>query len=173
MSRNKNSRKSPKFTADTKLTETGLVHIDVVLTERFLLPPASLVKIGEKVPTTLGDVSELSGQTLEDICDVIGECIEIGRDIWLQVNDLGAAAAEEGSILVDIRPGVTFETEPLHPSARLFHTENPQVILPFLRALKRVLVISHSDDHAWSAAMSLRKMGIHAWIPRENPEARH
>ncbi len=173
MSRKQNSPKRPIFSADTRLDATGLVYIDVILTERFLLPPESLLKIGEKVPTTIGEVSELTGRSHEDICEVIEECLEIGRDIWLDVTDLTAAAGEDGTVLVDMRPGVTIETEPLHESARLFHAQNPRVILPFLRSLKRVLVISHSDDHAWSAAMSLRKMGVKAFLPRGSSLAHH
>jgi hypothetical protein len=85
------------------------------------------------------------------------------------ISDLSAETRKEGVILLDMRPGVTIESEPLHPDARLFHAHNPQTFLPFLRTVNQVFVISHSDAHAWSAAMSLKKMGIAAFIPADRP----
>jgi hypothetical protein len=148
------------------LDTLGFEFLDVILKERFLLPPAELKKIGENVPATLGEVSRLSGMPYEEIYNVLDECLDLGRDIWTDIKDLGEAAGVEGTIIVDMRPDVSFESEPLHESARLFHMQNPSTLLPFLRTCRRVLVISNSEDHAWSAAMALRKMSINAFLPR-------
>lgn len=157
------------FNPKTPLTDLGLPHVDVVLTERFLLPPEALKKIGEPVPTNLEELSEMSGMPLKDVWAIICECLELDQDLRQPMTDLSAETKKESTILLDMRPGVTIETEPLHPDARLFHAQNPQTFLPFLRTLKRVLVISHSDAHAWSAAMSLKKMGIPAFLPDRSP----
>lgn len=154
------------LTSTTRLDATGLPYIDIVLTERFLLPPAALLKIGEKVPTTIGEVIELSGMPFQHVCDVIEECIAIGDNIFLDITSLAAAALEEGTIVVDMSPYMDHLTLPMHDSARMFHAQNPQQWLPFLRTMDRVLVISKSEGHAWSAAMSLRKMNIKAWLPQ-------
>lgn len=162
MSKTKNQTWGP----ETRLDSLGLPFLDVVLTERFLLPPSQLTQMGEEVPNTLGDVARISGMPHDEICCIINECIEIGRDIWIEVQDLAIEASTEGTIVVDMRPNVSFETEPLHESARLFHMQSPATLLPFLRTCKRVLVISHSDGHAWSAAMALRKMSVRAFLPK-------
>jgi hypothetical protein len=154
------------LTATTRLDTTGLPYIDVVLTERFLLPPAALLKIGEKIPTTIGEVVELSGMPLQHVCDVIEECLAVGNNIFLDITSLSAAALEDGTIVVDMSPCIDATTPPLHNAARMFHAQNPQQLLPFLRTMNRVLVISTAEDHAWSAAMSLRKMNIKAWLPQ-------
>jgi len=150
---------------NTPLADLGLPHVDVVLTERFLLPPEALKKIGEPVPTNLGELSEMSGMPLGDVWAIITECLELDQDLRQPISDLSAEIKKEGIILLDMRPGVTIDSEPLHPDARLFHAQNPQTFLPFLRTLNRVFVISHNDAHAWSAAMSLKKMGIPAFLP--------
>lgn len=157
----------------TPLTDLGLPHVDVVLTERFLLPPEALKKIGEPVPTNLGELSEMSGMPLGDVWTIIAECLELDQDLRqpFTITDLLAETKKEGVILLDMRPGVTIDSEPLHPHARLFHAQNPQTFLPFLRTLNRVFVISHSDAHAWSAAMSLKKMGIPAFLPARSPSS--
>ena len=162
MSRKQNSL----WTHDTRLDAIGIPYIDVVLTERFLLPPEALVKIGEKVPTTIGEIAELSGMPLQEISAVLEECLHIGKDIWLNVSSLSEVAGDEGTIIVDMRPNITFDTNPLHEDAKLFHAQSPQTFLAFLRTMNCVLVLSHSDAHAWSATMSLRKMSISAWMPR-------
>ena len=154
------------LTSSTRLDQTGLPFLDIVLTERFLLPPAALLKIGEKIPTTIGEVVELSGMPLQHVCDVIEECLAVGNNIFLNITNLDAAALEDGTIVVDMSPCIDHSTPPLHDAARMFHAQNPQQLLPFLRTMNRVLVISKSEDHAWSAAMSLRKMNIKAWLPQ-------
>lgn len=156
----------PSWTPETRLDETGIPYMDVVLTERFLLPPAALLKIGESVPVTIAELVALSGMPLPEVLSILSECAEVGQDIWLEINDLAEAAGQEGTIILDMRPDIEIDTEPLHESARLFHAQSPQTLLPYLRSLKRVLVLSHSDEHAWSATMSLRKMSIAAWMPR-------
>lgn len=154
------------LTATTRLDAIGLPYIDVILTERFLLPPAALLKIGEKVPTTIGEVVELSGMPLQHVCDVVEECLTVGNNIFLEITSLASAALEDGTIVIDMSPCIDLATPPLHDAARMFHAQNPQQLLPFLRTMNRVLVISKSEDHAWSAAMSLRKMNIKAWLPQ-------
>jgi hypothetical protein len=151
------------------LSDLGLPYLDVVLTERFLLPPEALKKIGEPVPTNLGELAEMSGMPLADVWVIINECLELDKNLHRPISDLSAETRKEGVILLDMRPGVTIESEPLHPDARLFHAHNPQTFLPFLRTVNQVFVISHSDAHAWSAAMSLKKMGIAAFIPADRP----
>ncbi len=157
---------SQSLTSTTRLDATGLPYIDIVLTERFLLPPDALLKIGEKIPNTIGDVVELSGMPLQHVCDVIQECLTIGSHMFLDVANLTTAAQEEGTIVIDMSPCLDSDTLPLHDAARLFHAQNPQQLLPFLRTMDRVLVISNTEAHAWSAAMSLRKMDIKAWLPK-------
>jgi hypothetical protein len=160
------SKQNLGFTSATRLDATGLPYIETVLTERFLLPPGALLKIGKKIPETLGEVAELSGMPLQHVCDVVLECLDTGKNVFLDGLNLSAAAREEGTIIIDMRPCADISTEPLHASARIFHAQNPQQMIPFLRTMHRVLVISDSDAHAWSAAMSLRKMSIKAWQPR-------
>ncbi len=154
------------LTSTTQLDATGLPFIEIVLTERFLLPPDALLKIGEKIPTTIGEIVELSGMPLQYVCDVIQECLTIGNNIFVEIPSLTTAAQMEGTIVVDMSQCLDIHTQPLHDSARMFHAQNPQQLLPFLRTMDRVLVISHTEAHAWSAAMSLRKMDIKAWLPQ-------
>jgi hypothetical protein len=158
-----------KIDPKTPLKDLGLPFIDVILTERFLLPPEALRKIGEPVPSTFGELVAMSGMPAKVVWTIICECRDLDRDLRDLVNDLDIETKKEGVILLDMRPGVTLDSEPLHPNARLFHAQNPQTLLPFLRTLKTVYVISHSDDHAWSAAVSLKKMGIAAKIPIKRP----
>lgn len=164
MSRKQKSQWKP----ETRLDATGIPFVDVLLTERFLLPPDALRRIGEKVPETLSEVVDLSGITFDDVTDVIDECLELGEDIYIAF-DLAHAVNHETTILLDMRPNVSYETDPLHSSAKIFHLQNPQSFLPFLRSIEQVIVLSETDAHAWSAAMSLRKMGIKAWVPRQIP----
>ena len=164
------SQTSKHWKPETRLDSLGLPFIDVVLTERFLLPPTLLKRAGEETPETLGDVERLTGMPFVEVLAVLNECIQISQDLWLAVDNLDQAANEEGTIILDMRPDVSFETEPLHPSARIFHMHNPSALLPHLRSCAKVLVLSHSESHAWSAAMSLRKMSISAFLPRKtNP----
>lgn len=158
-----------KLNPETLLVDIGLPHLDVVLTERFLLPPEALKKIGEPLPTTLGELSSMSGMPIGEVWAILAECLELDKSLHLEISDLSDEIRKEGVILLDMRPGVTIESEPLHPDARLFHAQNPQTFLPFLRSLRQVIIISHSEAHAWSAAMSLKKMGIPAFIPNANP----
>lgn len=154
-----------KIEPQKALEDLGLPFMDVILTERFLLPPEALSKIGEPIPKTLQDVSTLTGMPLEEVWSVLCDCLELDKNLDRVHVDLTVEAAKEGVLLVDMRPGVDLETEPLHPDARLFHNQNPQTFLPFLRTLDKVYVISGSDAHAWSAAVSLKKMGVTACIP--------
>ena len=149
----------------TLLQDLGLPFVDVVLTERFLLPPEALKKIGESVPSTLEDVSKLSGMSLQEVWTIVRECIDLDKNLHRAQVDLTLETKKQGVLLIDMRPGVDIDTEPLHPAARLFHCQNPQSFLPFLRTLEKVYVISFSDAHAWSAAVSLKKMGINTCIP--------
>lgn len=155
------------WSPDTRLDSLGLPFLDVVLGERFLLPTKMLEQIGEKTPETIGDIERLAGMPVEEICEVLRECIELNRDIWIDAHDLEQEAQVEGTVILDMRPDVSYESDPLHPSARLFHLHNPTSFLPFLRTCQRVIVVSHGDDHAWSAAMSLRKMAVPAFLPRK------
>jgi hypothetical protein len=155
-----------KFEQTTKLSDLGLPHIDVVLTERFLLPPEALKKIGSPIPEDLGDIVKMSGMPFAEVVTVIEECLSLDKDLRLQIKSLEEEVKKPGVILLDMRPGVDLLTEPLHPDARLFHTQNIQSFLPYLRSLERVLIISESDEHAWSAAASLKKLGIRAVLPR-------
>ena len=158
------SRKTPAihFDGQTKLSETGLEFIDVVLTERFLLPPDALRKIGEPVPETLGEVAAMSGLKVPEVIAVVEESLELSRDLYIDIEDLQLAATEPNTVIVDMRPNVSFETEPLHPDAKMFHMQKPAQMLPFLRSMSRVIVLSEPQSHAWSAALSLRKMNIKA-----------
>lgn len=161
------SKSNPMINVDpqTPLAALGLPYIDVVLTERFLLPPEALRKIGEPVPETLEQLVSASGMPIEEIWAIICECKELDQNLRVEVQDLSEELRKDGVLLLDMRPGVTIESEPMHPSARLFHTQNPQNFLPYLRTLDRVFVLSHSGSHAWSAAVSLKKLGIKAVIP--------
>jgi hypothetical protein len=150
--------------SETKLEHLGLPFIDVLLTERFLLPPDLLRRAGEEVPTTVGDLERLSGMPIQDIFAIIDECKELSLDLWLSTADLETIDNKEGTVILDMRPHVTFETDPLHPSARLFHLQNPGTLLPFLKTCTQVIVLSSTAEHAWSAAISLRKMGINALL---------
>jgi len=154
-----------RFKAELMLKDLGLPFIDVILTERFLLPPTALKKIGEPVPETLGQLATMSGMPPADVMAIIDECLELDRDLRVKVKDLESECLKEGVILLDMRPGIEIDTEPLHADAKLFHAQNIQSFLPYLKTLQKVLVISHSDEHAWSAAVSLKKMGIAAVIP--------
>jgi hypothetical protein len=153
---------SANFDRDTRLCDTGLRFTDVVLTERFLLPPESLRRIGERVPETLGEIAEMSGIPLAEVLAVIEECFELSADLYLPPGDLAEYTGVEGTVLVDMRPDVTIESEPLHPDARMFHLQSPATMLPYLRSCQKVIVLSAPDSHAWSAAMALRKMKIPA-----------
>jgi rhodanese-related sulfurtransferase len=154
-----------KFEQTTKLSDLGLPHIDVILTERFLLPPEALKKIGSPVPEDLGDLVQMSGMPFLDVLVIIEECLALDKDLRIQIRSLDEEAKKPGVILLDVRPGVDLFSDPLHPDARLFHTQNIQSFLPFLKSLERVVVISESDGHAWSAAASLKKLGIRAVLP--------
>lgn len=159
-------QKSPqKFEQTTKLSDLGLPHIDVVLTERFLLPPKALKKIGATIPEDLGDISKMSGMPFVEVVKIVEECLALDKDLRLHIQSLDEEVKKPGVILLDMRPGVDLLTEPLHPEARLFHTQNIQSFLPYLKSLDCVLIISESDEHAWSAAASLKKLGIRAAIP--------
>jgi hypothetical protein len=162
---------SKYWTPQTRLDSLGLPYLDVVLTERFLLPPDLLKRAGEEVPETIGDLERLTGMLWIDVCQVLNECLEVGENIWLEVEELNLIASETGTMILDMRPDVSYETEPLHPSAKVFHMHNPSALIPLLRTLSRVLVISDSESHAWSAAMSLRKMNIPAYLPRKTSQS--
>ncbi len=159
------TKSDQKFDETTKLSDLGLPHVDVVLTERFLLPPQALKKMGSPVPENLGDIVQMSGMSFADVSVIIEECLALDKDLRIQIQSLDEEAEKPGVILLDVRPGVDLFTEPLHPQARLFHAQNIQNFLPFLKSLERVLVISESDEHAWSAAASLKKLGIRAVLP--------
>jgi hypothetical protein len=154
-----------KFARTTKLADLGLPHMNVVLTERYLLPPEALRKIGAPMPEDLGDIATLSGMPFEDVVAIIEECLTLDKDLRIAINSLDEETKKPGVILLDMRPGVDLMTEPLHPNARLFHCQNMQNFLPFLKTLDRVLIMSESDEHAWSAAASLKKLGIRAALP--------
>ncbi len=156
--------KNNRFGPDTNLSETGLEFVDVVLTERFLLPPAALRKMGEPVPETLAEIAAMSGLDLAQVVAVVEECLELSQDLYFEAEQLEIAAQLEGTVIVDMRPDISIETEPLHPSARLFHAQSPAHILPFLRSMNRVIVLSDPQSHAWSAALALRKMSIKAFL---------
>jgi hypothetical protein len=150
------------FSQNTKLSEVGLEFTDVVLTERFLLPPDSLLKIGEKVPETFDEIAAMSGISVQDVIEVVKECLELSKNIYLADSELNLLIENGSAVIVDMRPDVDFETEPLHPSAKLFHLQSPQTMLPFLRSQDCVVVMSEPASHAWSAALALRKMKIPA-----------
>ena len=155
--------------ADTMLRATGLEFVEVVLTERFLLPPAALRRIGEPVPETLGEIATMSGMDLAAVVAVVEECLALCRNLYLVAENFEEIIRDEGTVLVDMRPDVSIETEPLHPAAKLFHLQNPSQMLPFLRSMSRVIVLSDPLAHAWSAALALRKMNIKAFLYRSVP----
>ncbi len=154
----------PVFDGRTKLSSTGLEFVDVVLTERFLLPPVALRKMGESVPETLADVAVMSGMDLDNVIEVVRECLALSQDLYFEMGDLQTLVEQDGAMILDMRPEVTFETEPLHPAAKIFHMQNPAQMLPFLRSLNQVIVLSEPASHAWSAALALRKMQIKAFL---------
>jgi len=166
MSGKQNPKIKPPFDLQTRLDQIGLTHIDVVLTERFLLPPAALRKIGESVPETIAEIAALSGMDPSEVMSTLQECLDLSRDLEIEIDSLSTEAAAEGTVVLDMRPDIEIDSEPLHESARLFHAQNPQQLLPFLRTQSRIFVLSHSAEHAWSAALSLRKHGIKAWLPK-------
>jgi len=168
MSGKQNPKTKPAFDPQTRLDQLGLAYIDVVLTERFLLPPAALQKIGESVPETIGEVADLSGMHPSEVMATLQECLDLSLDLEIEIESLSKESSTEGTVVLDMRPDIEIDSEPLHESARLFHAQNPQQLLPFLRTQSRIFVLSHSAEHAWSAALSLRKHGIKAWLPRIN-----
>ena len=161
-----NSEKS--LLPSTKLSELGLPFLEIVLAEKFLLPPESLKRFGMPVPLTISELAEASGMPLDEVIKIVLECLDLNEKIWLG-GVLADYFARPNMWVVDMRPYVTFECEPLHADARIFHLGNPAAQLEIMRTLEGVVVLSKSIAHAWSAAMSLRCMGITAYVVGKSP----
>jgi hypothetical protein len=151
------------WSESTSLSQLNLPFFEVVLAERFLLPSESLRRFNLPVPTTLGELCEASGMPMTHVVKVIKECIAIDQDVWSD------AALEdfldvENRWIVDMRPGLDLDAEALHPRARIFHHGNPAAQLDIMRSMDQILVLSKPLEHAWSAAMSLRQMGVRAVV---------
>ena len=149
--------------AHTALNDIPLPFMDVVLAERFLLPAESLKRFHMPVPQSIQEVADLSGLPVEHIIKVFEECLSIDKLIWLS----GTAddfAGKEGTWIVDMRPMVGYDVDPLHPSARIFHHGNQAQQLELMRRLDRIIVLSAPSSHAWSAAMALRLMSIKSFL---------
>lgn len=156
-----------KINADTALTEIPLPFMDVVLTERFLLPPDSFKRFQMPLPKTVFDVSEVSGLPVGRVVEILNECVDLNQKIWLQI-PLDEAAAQDRTWIVDMRPMVDYDVDPLHPAARIFHHGNQAHQLELMRTLDKVIVLSATDAHAWSATMALRQMGVNAFLCTKN-----
>lgn len=152
-----------KVTADTKLEEISLPYWDVVLAERFLLPPDSLKRFQIKSPETLGELEDATGIPLNEITSILEECLTLDSVLWL-AGEIEDYTNKEDTWIVDMRRMVTHETEPLHDAARLFHLGSPAAQLAYMRTLQRVIVLDEKPSKAWSSAMSLRSMGVPAFV---------
>ena len=148
----------------TRLASLGLPHMDLILAERFLLPPESLRRFNMAVPETVSDLMDSTGMNLKEIERILVECHNLNADIALSGMDLDQLAQDSETWIMDMRPGVTIDDDPLHPAARLFHLGNQAGQLAVMRTLSRIVVLSHSSGHAWSAAMGLRSMGVRAFV---------
>lgn len=152
-----------ELSADTRLDQIPLPFMDVVLGERFLLPLDSLRRFQMPIPQTIADIVELSGLPVNNVTAILHECLELNQDIWLdgKIEDF---VGGDQTWIVDMRPMVGFDVDPLHPDARIFHHGNQAQQLELMRTMKKVIVLSTPASHAWSAAMSLRQMKVPAFI---------
>ena len=147
----------------TILASLPLKFLDVVLAERFLLPTDSLMRFGIPIPETVHDVVEATGMPYSKVRDILIECIELDRLVWLPTR-LDHLTLGDGDWLVDMRVNVDFDAAPLHPEARIFHHGDKRAQLEIMRSLNRVIIMSDKMSHAWSAALSLRLMGVKAFL---------
>lgn len=150
---------------NTPLIQLGLPHLDVVLAERFLLPPDSLRRFNMPIPQTIEDLCEASGMPLDEVSSILSECLALDKQVWLS-GDIEEFTDRDGTWLVDMRPNVDYDMDPIHPKARIFHHGNQVAQLQLMRELKCVIVLSGSEAHAWSAAMALRSMNVPAFVLR-------
>lgn len=151
------------WTAETPLKDLAIPFMDAVLTERFLLPPDSFRRFQMHVPETVAEVAEASGMTTEDVLKVLKECVELNQLIWL-TGPIDTYLGQSDIWIIDMRPLVDFDAEPLHPNARIFHHGHQAHQLELMRTFAKVIVLSSTPAHTWSAAMSLRQMGIKAFL---------
>lgn len=158
---------SAELNAHTALKDIPLPFMEIVLSERFLLPPESLQRFQMSPPETIQDVSDLSGLSIANIAKILRECMEINETIWLN-GTIDDFVDLDRTWVVDMRPMVGYDVDPLHPAARIFHHGNQAQQLELMRTLERVIILSATEAHAWSAAMALRLMGIHSFLLTKN-----
>ena len=151
------------WTAQTHLKDIPLPFMDIVLTERFLLPPDSFKRFQMPVPETVAEVAEASGIGIQEVLKILQECMELNQTIWLQ-GPIETYLSEPNIWIIDMRALVDFDAEPLHPRARIFQHGNQAHQLEMMRTFDKVIVLSGTPAHAWSAAMSLRQMNIKAYL---------
>lgn len=154
---------SMNLKATTRLDQIPLPFMDVVLGERFLLPVESLQRFQMPIPQTIADIVESSGLPLENVLNIFHECLTLNQDIWLDAK-IDDFVGEEQTWIIDMRPMIGFDVDPLHPDARIFHHGNQGQQLELMRTMKKVIVLSTPASHAWSAAMSLRQMKVPAFL---------
>jgi hypothetical protein len=153
---------------NTKLTDLSLPYIDVILHERFLLPPKEMKRLGLDIPQTIGDLVDQAGTNLESVKNILQECMTLSKGIILDIPLAKVSDVQETEWILDVRPNVDFDSEPLHPNGRIFHLGNRMAQIEIMKTLHRVIVISDEPGHAWSAAMALRKEGVSAYVCRVN-----
>ena len=166
MRRQRDSDKPLAYEGSVRLDAIGLPFMDLILAERFLLPPESLKRFGMAVPETVAELCDATGMDLAHVNKILQDCVTHNQDLWLGGCDLDSIAAKDDAWIVDMRPGVSHDEEPLHPAARIFHLGNQAAQLGIMRTLNQVIVLSHSEGHAWSAAMGLRSMGVRSFVVR-------
>lgn len=146
-----------------KLNDLGLPFIDVVLSERFLLPAQSLTRFGVAPPQTISELCEVSGMPFQEVSQILNDCLAFNMEIWLE-GSLDDYLHQESVWVCDMRPQVDYSSEPLHPAARMFHLGNPTAQLALMRNLSKVIVLRETPAYAWSAAMALRGMGVASFV---------
>jgi hypothetical protein len=148
---------------DSRLADLQLPFIDALLTEKFLLPTESLIRFNIKPPETLQDISDLSGIAVDQVLSTIRKCVEIDQLIWID-GILDEYAGLDNVWIMDMRPGIAPEDEPLHKNARIFHHGNQSVQVELMRTLSKVIVLNSSKEKAWSSTMALRELGINSFV---------